>query len=74
MNEQRTDEGRMTLIEHLAELRRRVIVSALVVVTCTVVVFFLYDHILHFLSTPYEHVTRGKTACGGTPTTGCKLI
>jgi len=74
MNDQSTDEGRMTLIEHLSELRRRVIVSAIVVVTFTVIVFFLYDHILHFLSTPYEHVTRGKTACGATATTGCKLI
>jgi len=74
MNEPGTNDGRMTLIEHLTELRRRVIVSAIFVVTCTVVVFFLYDHILHFLSAPYEHVTRGKTACGATATTGCKLI
>jgi sec-independent protein translocase protein TatC len=74
MSEQPVEEGRMTLIEHLSELRRRVIVSAIVVVACTVVVFFLYDHLLHFLSTPYEHVTRGKTACGGTATHGCKLI
>jgi sec-independent protein translocase protein TatC len=73
MNEQRTDEGRMTLVEHLTELRRRVIVSAFVVVACTIIVFFLYDHLLHFLSTPYEHVTRGKTACGGDATHGCKL-
>jgi sec-independent protein translocase protein TatC len=74
MSEPRTDEGRMTLVEHLTELRRRVIVSALVLVVCTIVVFFLYDHLLHFLSAPYEHVTRGKKGCGGTATTGCKLI
>jgi sec-independent protein translocase protein TatC len=74
MNDRAPDEARMTLIEHLTELRRRVIVSAIVLVTCTIVVFLLYDHLLHFLSAPYEHVTRGKTACGGDATHGCKLI
>ena len=64
----------MTLVEHLTELRRRVIVCAVVVATCTVVVFVFYSHLLHFLSGPYEHITRNKTACGGTPTHGCKLI
>ena len=62
-----TDDGRMTLVEHLTELRRRVIVSALVLVAFTIIVFFLYDRILHFLSTPYEHVTKGQTGCGGKP-------
>ena len=59
----------MTLVEHLAELRRRIIVSAIVVVTCTVIVFFFYNPILHFLSAPYEHVTKGQTGCGGTVAT-----
>jgi sec-independent protein translocase protein TatC len=76
MNEQTLDEGRMTLVEHLTELRRRVIVSAVLLVVFTIVVFFLYDHLLHFLSGPYEKVTTGKKyqACGATETTGCKLI
>ena len=70
------DEGRMTLVEHLTELRRRVIVSAVVLVVLTVVVFVFYNRLLHFLSGPYEHVTRGDRgkACGATATTGCKLI
>lgn len=80
MSQPIADEGRMTLVEHLAELRKRVILSAIVVVVCTIVVFFLYNPILHFLSGPYEHVTKGQTGCGGTaahgntPATGCKLI
>ncbi len=76
MSDQALDEGRMTLVEHLTELRKRVIVSALILVVFTVIVFLLYDHFLHFLSAPYEHVTRGKknAACGATETTGCKLI
>lgn len=76
MSDQTLDEGRMTLVEHLTELRKRVIVSAIVLVVLTIIVFLLYDHLLHFLSHPYEQVTKGKknTACGATATTGCKLI
>jgi sec-independent protein translocase protein TatC len=68
------DEGRMTLVEHLTELRRRVITCAVVVVVLTVVVFVLYNRLLHFLSGPYEAATRGNEGCNATPTTGCKLI
>jgi sec-independent protein translocase protein TatC len=76
MSAQSTDEGRMSLVEHLTELRRRVIVCAVVLVVFTVVVFVFYSHLLHFLSGPYERVTRGPrgAACKSTPTTGCKLI
>ena len=74
MAEAESGEGRMTLVEHLTELRRRVIVSAVVVVVFTLLVFIFYNHVLHFLSAPYERVTRGKKGCGGTATTGCKLI
>src|SRR3954452_237086 len=64
----------MTLVEHLTELRKRLIISVIAVVVCGVVVFILYDRILAFLSEPYEKVTIGEKACGGTATTGCKLI
>ena len=76
MNERRSDDGRMTLVEHLTELRRRVIVCAVVLVVLTVVVFVFYNRLLHFLSGPYEHVTKGERGkgCGSTATTGCKLI
>ncbi len=42
----------------------------------TIAVFIFYDHLLHFLSHPYEQVTKGTKngACGATATTGCKLI
>jgi sec-independent protein translocase protein TatC len=68
------DEGRMSLVEHLTELRRRVITCAVVLVVLTVVVFMLYNRLLHFLSGPYEAATKGNTGCNATPTTGCKLI
>lgn len=68
------DAGRMTLVEHLTELRRRVIICAIAVVVCATVMFFLYNHILSFLAAPYERVTRGQVACGGNKHHGCDLI
>jgi sec-independent protein translocase protein TatC len=66
----------MTLVEHLTELRRRVIICAIALVVFATVVFIFYNPILNFLSGPYEAVTRGthNSGCGATATTGCKLI
>jgi sec-independent protein translocase protein TatC len=50
----------MSLIEHLAELRRRLIVSAIAVVVGGVVAFAFYNTILQFLAKPYKAAT-GKT-------------
>ena len=69
-----TEFGQMTLVEHLTELRRRLIFSIIALVVCGVVVFVLYPYILRFLSAPYERATVGQTGCGGNATEGCKLI
>jgi sec-independent protein translocase protein TatC len=50
----------MSLVEHLAELRRRLIISVVAVALGGLVAFLLYERILDFLITPYEKVT-GKT-------------
>jgi sec-independent protein translocase protein TatC len=70
------NEGRMTLVEHLTELRRRVIICSVALVLFATLVFIFYNPILRFLSGPYEAVTKGthNQACGATATTGCKLI
>ncbi len=48
----------MTVGGHLAELRRRVLVTGIaLVVTCTVA-FVAYPQILHWLQAPYCHVSR----------------
>jgi sec-independent protein translocase protein TatC len=60
------ERGRMTLLEHLRELRHRVIVSVVAIFIGAVVAYFLYDHILAFLERPYCHVLRVnhvKQAC-----------
>lgn len=66
--------GQMTLIEHLTELRRRLIITIIAIGVCAIVMFFLYNRVLHFLAGPYEAVTRGDTACGGTKHHGCDLV
>lgn len=50
----------MTLAEHLAELRRRLMLSVLALVAAAVVAFFLYQPMLHILQHPYCQVTHGS--------------
>lgn len=51
----------MTLVEHLAELRTRLIVAIAAVVIAAVVVFALYNTILDVILRPYEQVTGSRT-------------
>lgn len=46
----------MSLGEHLAELRRRVVLSVLAVVAGAIIVFTFYNPVLEFLSGPYRDV------------------
>jgi sec-independent protein translocase protein TatC len=50
----------MTLVEHIAELRRRVIVSVAVLVVTATVAFVIYPQILNFLKEPYCRVTTAS--------------
>ncbi|MFP5317553.1 MAG: twin-arginine translocase subunit TatC [Acidimicrobiia bacterium] len=50
----------MSLVEHLTELRRRVIVCVIAVGLGGLVAFLLYERILDFLIGPYEEIT-GRT-------------
>ena len=51
----------MTLVEHLTELRRRLIVAVVAVSLGAVVAFVFYNQILNFLIHPYQQVTHRKT-------------
>ena len=51
----------MPLVEHLAELRRRLIVSVLAIGIGGVIAFALYERILDFLIEPYADVTGRET-------------
>lgn len=60
-----TSDDRMTLTEHLAELRTRIIRSLLAVVIGIVVLLALYDQVLEFMRRPYEDLCRRKPdLCG----------
>lgn len=51
----------MTLVEHLTELRRRLIISAVALVAGSIVAFVAYEAILGFLIGPYTDVTGRST-------------
>ncbi len=52
--------GHMSLVEHLTELRRRLVISAIAVAVGAIVCFASYQFILNFLIGPYQDVT-GKS-------------
>ena len=47
------DESRMTLVEHLIELRARMVKSAAALVVTTVAAFIFFEPIMDFLTRPY---------------------
>jgi sec-independent protein translocase protein TatC len=62
----RTPDDAMTLTEHLAELRVRIIRSALAVVVGAILILAFYDRVLDFLLRPYTNLCkrRGAEFCG----------
>lgn len=48
---------RMTLVDHLGELRRRIIVALVAIALGAVIAFVAYEDILHFLTGPYKEAT-----------------
>ena len=60
------DESRMTLVEHLTELRDRIIKIVIAVVLGMVVSFILYPQIFDFLLAPYQEIAeQGNTVGDG---------
>jgi sec-independent protein translocase protein TatC len=61
----RADEARMSLIEHLTELRDRLIKIVLAVLFGMILAFLLYNPIFDFLLQPYEDITNSRTSLTG---------
>lgn len=57
------DLTRMTLVEHLAELRRRLVVSALAITVGAVAVFVAYDTVLGWMIEPYCDILPADQDC-----------
>ena len=59
------DDGRMSLVEHLAELRNRLIKIVLAVAVGMVVSFVLYDPIFDVLIQPYQDIADPDRSLAG---------
>jgi sec-independent protein translocase protein TatC len=57
---ERPSPDAMTLVEHLGELRRRVMIMTLAFLAAAVLAFVGYPHILHLLQDPYCRVNHGN--------------
>jgi sec-independent protein translocase protein TatC len=56
----RDDGGRMTVVEHLSELRRRIIVCMVAITIAAIVVYIFSLDIIRFLIRYYEDATDGQ--------------
>ena len=65
--EKATEEGRMSLVEHLTELRTRIIRSVIAIAVGAVIGWFLYTPILDFILEPYCD-TLGQACADGEAT------
>jgi sec-independent protein translocase protein TatC len=59
-NKQSNPEGRMTVFEHLGELRRRLIICLVAVAVAATIVFIVAPEIISFLVTFYKNATNGS--------------
>ena len=59
------DDGSMTVLEHLTELRRRLVISILAITVGAIVVFIFSDNLINWLKKPY---------CDAIDSSQCKLI
>ncbi len=64
--------ARMTLLEHLAELRRRLIICAIAVSAGAVLGWLVYNHILHFMQQPYCQTLKSHPSFKGA--NGCNFV
>ena len=55
----RASKGHMPIMDHLGELRRRVLISALAITVAAIVMFVLSNAIIEFLVTYYQRATNG---------------
>ncbi|MEO6122877.1 MAG: twin-arginine translocase subunit TatC [Ilumatobacteraceae bacterium] len=57
-------EDRMTLRDHLAELRTRIVRACLAIVVGVIIIMAFYDQVLRFLTGPYRDLCAQKAAEG----------
>jgi sec-independent protein translocase protein TatC len=67
------DEGSMTLVEHLEELRSRIVKMLIAITIGGAVGWFLYGHVIQLLLNPYCDYLKSVPP-GQQPTRGCNLF
>ncbi len=71
----RNPDGTMSLVEHLYELRNRLVKAAIFIIIGMIVSWFLYDQILRILEHPYCSLPRShRLNIVGAPNNNCSLI
>jgi sec-independent protein translocase protein TatC len=65
--------GTMTVMEHLEELRKRIVISAFAILGGAVGGWFLYNRVILFMQRPYCDYVQ-SVGKGQQPVGGCKLI
>ncbi len=66
--------GAMTLIEHLGELRTRLLISLGAVAVGAVIGWFLYQPVFSFLQKPYCEIIREHPELAISKNAGCKFV
>jgi sec-independent protein translocase protein TatC len=64
-------EGRMPLMEHIRELRNRVVKITAAILIGAIIGWFFYAHVFHFIEEPYCRIKQPEYAFGGK---GCHLF
>ncbi len=67
------EDGRMTLMEHLTELRNRIVISVVAVAIAAIIGFIIYPQLMDFLATPLREATK-NTRCNGGPKGSCSRL
>jgi sec-independent protein translocase protein TatC len=71
----KNDEGRMSVLDHLRELRRRLLLVMVIVALGAVLGWVLYDHILNILENPYCNVPfKHRLAAQNQSRSQCNLV
>jgi sec-independent protein translocase protein TatC len=70
--EERT--GSMTVIQHLEELRHRIVVAIIALLLGSIVGWFLYPWFMHLANVPYCHFVNGLPPDVPRPPAGCQLV
>jgi sec-independent protein translocase protein TatC len=65
--------GTMTVMEHLEELRRRIVICCIAIAVCAAVAWFLYPPFFHLVQHPYCNYVNGLPKANRPPA-GCNFI